>query len=104
MCFLGLLSFALFPRVLIIGWWLADLYRFLAPFNGMLLVPILGTFLLPWTTLAYILVWRPSSSPWGPDLVWLAGALAIDVAQYVATYYNILRIEGVASQFHLPKQ
>jgi hypothetical protein len=45
----------LLPRALIVIWWFMDQPRWAAAF-GSVLWPILGFILLPWTTLAYVLV------------------------------------------------
>ena len=50
-----LLAALLGPRVINVVWWLLDSERWASAFNGPL-VPILGILVLPWTTLAYVLV------------------------------------------------
>lgn len=43
------------PRAISVVWWLLDPDRWSSTFGGPL-VPILGILLVPWTTLAYLLV------------------------------------------------
>lgn len=50
-----LLAALLGPRAINVVWWLLDPERWASTFNGPL-VPIVGILVLPWTTLAYVLV------------------------------------------------
>jgi hypothetical protein len=50
-----LLAALLGPRAINVVWWLLDSERWNTTFSGPL-VPILGILVLPWTTLAYVLV------------------------------------------------
>jgi len=60
------------PRALIVFWWLVDASHWSAIFGGLIL-PLLGFLFLPWTTLAYVLVWSTDGlSPFA----WLIVALA----------------------------
>ncbi len=55
-CALALLGI-LGPRVLIVFWWLVDPVRWGVVFNNEILLPLLGFFFLPWTTVMYVLAW-----------------------------------------------
>ena len=44
------------PRAGILVWWLYDTARWTAAFTGSFIWPLLGFIFLPWTTLAYVLV------------------------------------------------
>ena len=47
------------PRVIAVGWWLADPARWSTVFGGTLL-PVLGFLFLPWTTVMVVLSWTSS--------------------------------------------
>ena len=60
MCCVALLAFGLGPRIALLAIWLfGDRVDF--AFDSWIW-PLLGLFLLPWTTLMYVLVWGPR---WG---------------------------------------
>jgi hypothetical protein len=64
------------PRLVMVIWWLLDMARWSATFDNVLL-PILGFFIAPWTTLMYLLV-APSGVA-GIDWLWLGIAVVIDL-------------------------
>jgi hypothetical protein len=69
------------PRALIVFWWLVEPARWSLTFGGSPLLPVLGLIFLPWTTVAYVLVWAAG----GLSLLgWLVVALAfiLDVGTY----------------------
>lgn len=45
------------PRAAILVWWIMDQARWTLTFAGSWLWPLLGFIFLPWTTLAYVLVY-----------------------------------------------
>jgi hypothetical protein len=60
------------PRVVMFIWWLADMARWSATFDHVI-VPILGFLLLPWTTIMYVLV-----APGGVTAIdWLWNAISV---------------------------
>ena len=70
-CVLSLLAF-IGPRVAAVAWYFIDTTRWSAAFNS-ILWPLLGVILLPWTTMAYVLM-----SPGGVDgLQWLVVLLGL---------------------------
>ena len=70
-CVLALLAF-IGPRVAAVAWYFIDTARWSAAFNS-ILWPLLGVILLPWTTMAYVLM-----SPGGVDgLQWLVVLLGL---------------------------
>ncbi len=74
------------PRAAVIIWWLLDQARWAAAFNNFIL-PLLGFIFLPWTTLAYVLVWAPSGvSVFGVALVALA--FIVDIGSYAGGAYG----------------
>lgn len=82
MCCWLVVAWAFAPRVaLVLMWLLTD--RISAAFGG-ILVPLVGFFLLPWTTLVFTLV-----APGGLgvlDLVFLVLAVAADLSAYGGGY------------------
>jgi hypothetical protein len=76
-----LLLFALFsPRLALFALWLfSDLLS--RAFEGAL-VPLLGFFLLPWTTLAYAVLWSSADRVAGFEWFIVALAFAFDLGCY----------------------
>ena len=68
------------PRLTIIGWYLLDMTRWQEVYNTFL-VPCLGFFLLPWTTLMYVFV-SPGGGINGFDWVLMLIALLADLSSY----------------------
>ena len=98
-CF-GTIFLVLVPRIAIFLWWLADSPLFnLAfknwPLPGTLALPawvwaLLGGIFLPWTTLAYLLVFPGGIV--GYDWIWLGVALLVDLAGHSGGYHHRDRI------------
>jgi hypothetical protein len=72
------------PRIALLLWWITNPARFALTFQGWLIFPglwpILGFFILPWTTLAYVFV-----APGGLtlfDWIILIVALIIDLGAH----------------------
>ncbi len=80
MCCLITALIFLGPRLTILGWYFLDPDRWLEVYNGLLL-PCLGFFLLPWTTLMYVFV-SPGGGVNGFDWFLLAIAFIIDLGAY----------------------
>jgi hypothetical protein len=89
---------ALAPRLVLLFMWLFT-NRVSAAFEGFL-IPFLGFLFLPFTALAYILVWDAQSGVSGADWLLVLGGLLFDLGTYALSgYANRLRIstsEGVA--------
>ncbi|MCJ7535989.1 MAG: hypothetical protein WA997_03500 [Anaerolineales bacterium] len=85
----GILSLA--PRlVLLFVWLFSD--RIGTVFEGFL-IPLLGFIFLPFTTLAYLLVWNAQSGVSGAAWLLVAGGLLFDIGTYALSgYANRLRI------------
>ncbi len=79
MCCLVTIVLLLGPRIGAIIWWLFDHTRWSQTFPN-IIVPIVGIILLPWTTLAYVLVFPGGVN--GLDWVWLIIALLFDLGSY----------------------
>ena len=77
-CLLVLAAFGA-PRVATILWWIFDPTRFSGTFSNWLL-PVVGIFILPWTTLAYVFVYPGGISTF--DWFILIAALIIDLGVY----------------------
>ena len=54
-CFFAFIGLIV-PRVIAIGWWLADPVRWSTVFGGAVL-PIVGFLFFPWTTVIVVLFW-----------------------------------------------
>jgi hypothetical protein len=81
MCCLALTAGFIGPRVALLLWWIFDSNRFDAAFSTWLW-PLLGVLLLPWTTLAYLVVWSPVVGVDGWEWIIVALGLALDLATY----------------------
>lgn len=82
-CFVVLFAFisprlALFFILLFSGGWIGD------AFDGWVL-PMLGFFLLPWTTLAYVVMWQITPGVDGFEWFIVALAFFVDLASYAKT-------------------
>jgi hypothetical protein len=74
--------FFLGPRAGLLIWWLVDQSRFNIVYNN-LLIPIIGFFFMPVTTLTYTLIYKPSfGSLVGLDWVWMIIAVMVDLSLY----------------------
>ena len=100
MCCLVTTLLLLGPRLAILVWWLMDSARFNLAFNTEVwplhlavpfwIWPLLGALLVPWTTLAYLIV-----SPGGVvglDWLWLGLGLLIDLGSHSGGYRQRNRI------------
>jgi hypothetical protein len=92
MCFV-LTLLLLGPRVVIFISWLYAFDRWSDAYNSFL-IPLLGFFFLPWTTLMFVLV-APFGNVAGWDWFWLAFAVLLDFTSYAGGgYSNRQRIPG----------
>ena len=81
MCCVALLAFGLGPRIaLLLVWIFGD--RVDLAFDSWIW-PLLGLFLLPWTTLMYVLVWGIGGVE-GADWILIALGVFLDIATYSA--------------------
>jgi hypothetical protein len=78
------------PRLAFLVWWLIQPARINATFNTFIW-PLLGLIFLPWTTLAYLLVYGANGIV-SFDWVWLGLALIVDIASYGGGAYNRRRV------------
>ncbi len=96
MCCLLSTLLLLGPRAALVLWWLVDTPRFSAAFNTFIL-PCLGLFFLPFTTLAYVLVYNPLTGVQGIGWVWVGLGLVLDLVSHGGgAYGNRNRIPGYA--------
>jgi hypothetical protein len=82
-CIFAVFTF-LFPRLGFLLVWIARPNLVDAAFDSFL-VPFFGVFLLPFTTLMYVILYRGSGLS-GTDWVWIAIAVVLDVAQLGGSY------------------
>jgi hypothetical protein len=80
-CLLALLAL-ISPRLVIILLWLFD--DVLGRAYDTFIIPFLGFFLLPWTTLSYVAFWDwgPGNHVKGIEWAWVALAFLLDLASY----------------------
>lgn len=84
------------PRLAILIWWLVNPLRFTVAFSSVIW-PILGLLFMPWTTLAFLIVWSPVTGIFGLDWVWIALGVLADLGTYGGGGYgNRDRIRGYA--------
>ena len=80
MCCLILAAGLLGPRVALLFWWIFG-DRVDVAFDSWVW-PFLGLIFLPWTTLAYVLVWSPVVGVDGGEWIVVALGFVVDVATY----------------------
>lgn len=91
----GFLTLA--PRLVLLFMWLFT-DRISTAFEGFL-IPLLGFLFLPFTTLAYVLVWDAQTGISGAAWLLVAGGLAFDLGTYALSgYVNRLRIHSSADE------
>ena len=79
MCCLATIAILRGPRLGILVWWLVDMGRWARTFPNFWL-PLVGSLFLPWTTIAYVLVFPGGIT--GLDWLWLAVGLLLDLGSY----------------------
>ena len=82
MCCLALTAGFLGPRIALFLWWIFG-DKVDAAFSSWFW-PLLGLFVLPWTTLAYVLAWGPLNAVSGAGWLLVALGLFGDLATYSA--------------------
>ncbi|HEY7199666.1 MAG TPA: hypothetical protein VIC57_05620 [Candidatus Dormibacteraeota bacterium] len=86
--------FFLGPRAAILVWWLLQPLRWQAAFDTYIW-PVLGFLLLPWTTLAYVVV--APGGVFGAEWLLIVLAFLVDLASYAGGGYgNRDRVAGYA--------
>lgn len=85
-CFFTTLVF-LGPRLALGVWMLMRPLRFAAAFNSWI-ITVVGIIFLPWTTLAYAILWKPVVGLVGLDWVFLGLAFLADLAAYGGGAYG----------------
>jgi hypothetical protein len=79
-----LLGLAFWPRLIILGFWIFG--RQIGDAFGSWIIPAIGFVVLPWTTLAYALIWGVGSdvvSGW--EWIVVAAAFLVDIGFWVGT-------------------
>ncbi len=82
MCCLALTAGVLGPRIALLAWWIFG-DKVDAAFDTWAW-PLLGLIFLPWTTLAYVLMWSPITGVEGWEWLIVALGFAGDIATYSA--------------------
>jgi hypothetical protein len=100
MCCLGTIFLVFGSRLTILAWWLMDPERFSLAFSnsampGLAILPawvwaLVGGLFLPWTTLAYLLVFPGGIV--GNDWIIMGIALAVDLVSHGGGYSHRSRI------------
>lgn len=85
MCCVVAVAALIGPRVAIVLWWLLDPLRWALAFDGAWIVPVLGLFFLPWTTLVIAFL-APFGGVSGLGLLWVLLALIVDLGAYGGGY------------------
>jgi hypothetical protein len=80
MCCLVLTAGFIGPRIALLIWWIFG-DRVELAFHSWVW-PLLGLFFLPWTTLAYLLVWSPIVGVDGGEWIVVAVGFLLDVLSY----------------------
>jgi hypothetical protein len=80
MCCLALTAGFLGPRIALLAWWIFG-DKVDAAFDSWVW-PLLGLIFLPWTTLAYVLVWSPIVGVDGGEWIVVALGFLADVLTY----------------------
>ena len=83
MCCLALTAGLIGPRIALVLWWIFDSSRFDLAFSTWVW-PFLGILFLPWTTLAYLVVWSPVVGVDTWEWIIVGIGFAIDLATYSA--------------------
>jgi hypothetical protein len=81
MCCLALIAGFLGPRLAAVLWWIFDSPRWDLAFSSWIW-PLLGIIFLPWTTLAYVLMWSAVGGVEGWEWLIVALGFAADIATY----------------------
>jgi hypothetical protein len=93
-CMLAL-GIAFAPRVmLVLAWIFSD--RWTVVWQGNWIAPLLGIIFLPYTTIMYVLVWKPTGID-GWDWMWIILGLLLDVMHWQQTFVNRKQVPGYAT-------
>jgi hypothetical protein len=80
------------PRVmLILAWIFSD--RWPIVWNGDILVPALGIIFLPFTTVMYMLAWKPTGIQ-GWDWMWIVLGVILDIGHWLQMGSNRKNVPG----------
>lgn len=83
-CLLALMA-AFFPRIGLLVVWLARPGLVSAAFNTVFW-PILGFIFLPFTTLFYVLLYKPGIGLYPIDWLWIGLAFLLDLSHWFGSY------------------
>jgi hypothetical protein len=80
MCCLALIAGLIGPRLALFIWWVFG-DKVDAAFDSWVW-PLLGLIFLPWTTLAYVLMWSPVGGVEGWEWIIVALGVVLDISSY----------------------
>ena len=89
---------AVAPRIFLVLAWLFSA-RWPLVWQGDFLVPLLGIIFLPYTTIMYMLVWRPGGID-GWDYLWIILGLFLDLWKYAQLWQNREKGMDVAQSYY----
>ncbi len=99
-CLLAL-GFAFAPRVmLVLAWVFSDRWAYV--WGGDWIVPLLGVVFLPFTTIMFMLVWKPSGVE-GWDWMWVILGLILDLMHWGQVIQNRRYVPGYPGDEGLPR-
>ena len=90
-CFLAL-GIVVAPRVMLILAWIFS-SRWPIVWGGDLIMPLLGIAFLPYTTIMYMLVWKPTGID-GWDWLWILMGLILDLIHWGHVVVNREKVPG----------
>jgi hypothetical protein len=90
-CLLAM-GLAVAPRlVLVLAWIFSD--RWSVVWSGNWVAPLLGIIFLPYTTVMYVLLWKPEGIQ-GWDWIWIGLGLFLDLTHWMQSYANRKQVPG----------
>jgi hypothetical protein len=93
-CLLAM-GLAVAPRiVLVLAWIFSD--RWSVVWSGAWIAPLLGIIFLPYTTVMYVLLWKPTGIQ-GWDWLWIGLGVFLDITHWLQSYANRQQVPGYPS-------
>jgi hypothetical protein len=86
------MALAVAPRVVLVLAWIFG-NRWDIVWQGQWFLPLLGIIFLPFTTVMYMLTWKPTGIH-GWDWLWIGLGVLADIASYGSSAYNRKQVPG----------